>query len=258
MSDQARQDEETGERSGREFVDRRRLLASMGAAGAVALAGCSSGNGDGTPTDGTETDMSTTQETTDDGSGSETNAVDARFGYVATADDEEPPVEVDHTVSAELEEAERGPPAFYFDPAGLYVEPGDTVKFDMVSPHHNVNVYHPGFGYTQRVPDGVPPVSSPILTQGDYWLFTFEQEGVYDYMCAPHETFGMVGRIVVGSATGPGANPVGEAPGGERARSPPGTAGSVLSADVMAPENVVEQGSVAWSEIPDDAKQSQG
>jgi hypothetical protein len=76
-------------------------------------------------------------------------------------------------------------------------------------------------------------------------------------MCAPHEIYGMVGRIVVGSATGPGANPVGEAPGGERARSPPGTAATVLSADVMAPETIVEQESVAWSDIPSEAKQVQ-
>jgi plastocyanin len=262
MSEQSRQDEGTVEQSGREFVDRRRLLASMGAAGAVALAGCSSSTGDGTPTDGaeTETDMNVTQETTDDGgeSESETDEIGARFGFVATGAEQEPPVEPDHTVSLEIKpRQDRELPEFYFDPAGLYVEPGDTVRFDMASPHHNVNAYHPGFGYTQRVPDDTPPFSSPILTQDDYWLYTFEQEGVHDYMCAPHEIYGMVGRIVVGSATGPGANPVGEAPGGERARSPPGTAATVLSADVMAPETIVEQESVAWSDIPSEAKQVQ-
>lgn len=265
MSEQSSGDEGTVESGGREFVDRRKLLASMGAAGAVALAGCSSGTDGETPTDGdgTETDMSTTQGTTD-GTESETedgstgDEVGARFGYVATAADEEPPVEADHTVSLELAiRQDREVPEFYFDPAGLYVEPGDTVRFDMASPHHNVNAYHPGFGYTRRVPEGVPPFSSPILTQDDYWLYTFEREGVHDYMCAPHETYGMVGRIVVGSATGPGANPVGDAPGGPRARSPPGTAASVLSADVMAPENIVEQESVAWSDVPDEAKQLQ-
>jgi hypothetical protein len=30
---------------------------------------------------------------------------------------------------------------------------------------------------------------------------------VYDYFCIPHEHAGMVGRIVVGEATGPGAEP---------------------------------------------------
>ncbi|WP_157525955.1 hypothetical protein [Halorientalis sp. IM1011] len=53
------------------------------------------------------------------------------------------------------------------------------------------------------------------------WLYTFEREGVHDFTCPPHETYGMVDRIVVGSANRPGANPVGEPPGGQRARSPP-------------------------------------
>ena len=37
---------------------------------------------------------------------------------------------------------------------------------------------------------------------------TLTVEGVYDYFCIPHERAGMVGRIVVGEATGPGAEPL--------------------------------------------------
>jgi hypothetical protein len=33
------------------------------------------------------------------------------------------------------------------------------------------------------------------------------REGVYDYYCLPHEQAGMVGRIVVGQPSGPGALP---------------------------------------------------
>ena len=32
-------------------------------------------------------------------------------------------------------------------------------------------------------------------------------EGVYDYFCQPHEIAGMVGRVIVGHPTGPGALP---------------------------------------------------
>ena len=32
-------------------------------------------------------------------------------------------------------------------------------------------------------------------------------EGVYDYYCAPHEMAGMVGRLIVGHPSGPGALP---------------------------------------------------
>jgi len=121
--------------------------------------------------------------------------------------------------------------------------------------YHNINAYHPAFGYTQRVPEDVPAFSSPVLGQGDYWQYTFEQEGVHDIMCAPHEVYGMVGRVVVDSATGPGANPVGEAPGGERARPPEFTAALVLSSDQMQPETIVSQGSVSWDDLPAEAKE---
>ncbi|WP_225316367.1 MULTISPECIES: plastocyanin/azurin family copper-binding protein [Haloferax] len=140
-------------------------------------------------------------------------------------------------------------PEFFFEPTGLHIEPGDTVKFNVATPHHNINAYHPRFGYRQRVPEETPPYSSPVLTAGDAWYYTFETEGVHDITCAPHELFGMVGRIVVGSATGPGANPVGEAPGGERARPPEFTAGTVLSDPALAPEKIVEKGSVSWSDV---------
>lgn len=229
-------------------VERRKLLSAVGAAGAAALAGCSGPTGNSATT---ETDTGTMQETTTD----DEDSIGQRFGFTATSPDTTPPVEPDHTVNLELTpRQDREIPEFYFEPTGLAVEPGDTVKFNLATPHHNVNAYHPAFGYNQRVPDGVPPFSSPILSAGDYWLYTFEQEGVHDVVCAPHEIFGMAGRIVVGSASGPGANPVGEAPGGEQARPPEFTAGLVLSDEAMAPEAIAEQGSVSWSDIADENK----
>lgn len=241
---------------------RRALLASAGAAGAAALAGCVGGGGDEAEATGT-TDATGTTGTTD-ATGTEESGPDgatageigARFGYTATDAKRQPPVEPDHTVGLNIQFTEERSeiPEFFFEPTGLYVEPGDTVKFNFATPHHNVNPYHPALGYNQRVPDGVPPFSSPILTAGDYWLYTFEREGVYDFMCAPHEVFGMVGRIVVGSATGPGANPVGEAPGTERTRPPEFTAGLVLGDEALAPDAVVEQGSVPWADIAGENK----
>lgn len=181
--------------------------------------------------------------------------IDPRFGYVGTRD-QEPPVEPDHTIDLQIRPREDVPlPEFYFEPTGLAIDVGDTVRFNLATPHHNVNAYHPAFGYTQRVPDGVPPFSSPILSAGEYWLYTFETEGVHNIMCAPHELFGMVGTIVVGSATGPGANPVGEAPApSEHSRPPEFTAGLVLSDPAMDPENIVAEGSVSWSDLAPESK----
>lgn len=250
---------------GRWAFDRRKLLSGLGTVGAMAVAGCSSGGNQTTtaPTTSTdtqtETDTDTStetmQQTTTQDDGGMDSEIGRRFGYVGTGGSE-PPVEPDHTIGLEIRPVQgREIPEFFFDPVGLQVDVGDTVRFQLNTPHHNINAYHPGFGYRQRVPDNVPPFSSPILTPGDYWLYTFDQEGVYDYACSPHEVFGMVGRIVAGSATGPGASPIGEAPGGERARSPEFTARTVYEDPAMAPDNIVSQGSVAWSDIADENKQ---
>lgn len=233
---------------------RRQLLAALGATCIPAVAGCSGSPGDESTTTAptTTTDMSTTNTTTtttEDGT-----EIDDRFGFTGV-DGEEKPVEPDHTIDLLFSPRENNPiPEFYFEPTGLQIEVGDTVQFNLATPHHNVNAYHPQLGYTQRVPDGVPAFSSPVLTQGDYWMYTFDKEGVHDVMCAPHEVFGMVGRIVVGSPTGPGANAVGEAPGGEQARPPEFTAALVLNDPAMQPDAIVEAGSVSWSDLPAESK----
>lgn len=245
-----------GDDLGSRRVDRRQVLSAVGAAGAAAVAGCSDQTGEGTTTDDTTTDtMSTDTQTTDDGTDDDQPDMNARFGMTAPKGSSEKAIEADHTVDLEFEFVDgREIPEFYFEPTGLKIEPGDTVKFNMATPHHNVNAYHPAFGYEQRVPDGVPAFSSPILAGGDAWYYTFDTEGVHDIVCAPHEIYGMAGRIVVGSATGPGANPVGEAPGDKHARPPEQTAGLVLSDDAMAADNIVSEESVSWSDVADENK----
>jgi plastocyanin len=251
---------------------RRRLLAALGAACVPTVAGCSGGGSTaetptaeptGTATTATDAmtpnSTATAATTTEDDPPAATTAAAAddvhpRFGFVGTRGTS-PPVEPDHAVELHTRPRENVPiPEFFFEPTGLAVEVGDTVRFDLATPHHNVNAYHPAFGYTQRVPPEAPPYSSPILSAGEYWLYTFDTEGVHDLLCAPHELFGMVGTVVVGSPTGPAANPVGEAPGGERARPPEFTAALVLSDPALAPGTVAEEGSVAWDDLAPESK----
>ena len=47
------------------------------------------------------------------------------------------------------------------------------------------------------VPDGADKVKSKI---NDEFSLTFEQEGVYLYVCTPHATMGMIGVVVVGDS----------------------------------------------------------
>ena len=107
----------------------------------------------------------------------------------------------------------------YFDPVGLRIQPGDTVRWIQVNGYHSVTAYHPANGDRElRIPEGAKPWDSGMLlaeypAKGSTFEHTFTIPGVYDYLCIPHEAAGMVGRIIVGEpAAGPGTRPFGYAP----------------------------------------------
>jgi plastocyanin len=241
--------------------DRRRVLQVLGAgARTAAITGLSGAKSVG------PTKIDGVARTDENASGDEIHPV---FGFSALAPNVQPPEEPDHEVRMLIAEREAAPiPAFFFEPTGLYVEPGDTVKFNMATPHHNVVAYHPGFGFVRRVPNGVPPFSGPLLPISGYWLYTFNHEGVYEMNCAPHECFGMAMRIVVGDVSGPAAEPLPDlcAPPSERSdsesegegeaedegpelRTPEFAAYTVLTDPALDPERIVGHGSVSWEAI---------
>lgn len=87
----------------------------------------------------------------------------------------------------------------WFEPVGLRVGPGATVRWVVERGAHTATAYHPDKGdYPLRIPEYAAPWDSGYLTaKGERFEHTFRQEGVYDYFCRPHEAAGMVGRIVV-------------------------------------------------------------
>jgi plastocyanin len=126
-----------------------------------------------------------------------------QYGY-ATADATDLPdgLDPDHEVELHIatpNEASTDHAPFYahFEPNGLHVSSGDVVQFTFESPDHTVTPYHPGHGYQRRVPENVPPFSSPVVNAEGAWLYRFEEPGLYDLFCAPHHVFGMCGRVVV-------------------------------------------------------------
>jgi plastocyanin len=156
-----------------------------------------------------------------------------------------------------------GTSGFHYHPAGLRVAPGDVVLYSARTPDHAVAAYHEGHGRQNRVPDGVPPLSSPLVPVGGYWLYRFETPGVYDLYCPPHQTFGMVERVVVtadGSVPDLDVEETGRPPQGENAVPsilggldpdlPPSAA--VLDSAALAPAKIVEDGSVPWSAVVDE------
>lgn len=101
---------------------------------------------------------------------------------------------------------------FYFDPAALFLREGDRVLWVLVEDQrgdgHSATAYHPVHDKRLRVPEGAEPWTSPLMKgPGETYERVFTVKGVHDYFCIPHEEVGMVGRLVVEEATGPGADP---------------------------------------------------
>jgi len=96
-----------------------------------------------------------------------------------------------------------------FEPIGLHVAPGTTVRWVLESNVHTVTAYHPRNGnHSLRIPPAATAFDSGFLVNpGATFEQRFTVEGVYDYFCLPHEAAGMVGRIVVGQPGGPGLLP---------------------------------------------------
>ena len=124
--------------------------------------------------------------------------------------------------------------SYYFDPIGLFVEPGTTVTWTIQSGSHSSTAYAEGNGAASvtRIPQGAEPWDSGILSeQGATFTHTFETTGTYDYFCTPHKALGMVGRIVVGEPGGPA----------EGSMPPDG--------EVPQSQTIVDQGAVSYSEF---------
>ena len=76
--------------------------------------------------------------------------------------------------------------AFGFAPAAVRVDPGTTVTWTWTGQGGSHNVAGDGF-------------ESELTDAGDHTFeHTFEEAGVYTYICTPHETLGMKGAVVVG------------------------------------------------------------
>ena len=99
---------------------------------------------------------------------------------------------------------------FRFDPVGLLIEPGASVIWLNMGDFHTTTAFHPDNdallpgGVPLRIPEGAESWHSGLLglTAGTQFEHRFQAEGVYDYFCQPHYSFGMVGRIVVGGPRG--------------------------------------------------------
>ena len=89
-----------------------------------------------------------------------------------------------------IQELNNGPEgAFMYSPSFIVIQPGDTVTFQPTDQGHNSEAVFMPAGATGWKSE----ISQPLTV-------TLTKPGVYIYQCTPHNLFGMVGIIVVGSA----------------------------------------------------------
>lgn len=81
-----------------------------------------------------------------------------------------------------------------FEPAVVFIEPGDSVKFTNMAGHDTVSI-------EGMIPEGGEAWKSAM---NEEFNVTLDEEGAYVYKCTPHVGNGMLGAIVVGE--GPPAN----------------------------------------------------
>jgi plastocyanin len=95
-----------------------------------------------------------------------------------------------------------------FDPVGVFLQPGQVVRWICDANVHTTTAYSPkNDNHSLRIAETAAPWASDFLQPGQTFEVKFTVEGVYDYFCAPHEMAGMVGRLIVGKAAGPGSLP---------------------------------------------------
>ena len=80
--------------------------------------------------------------------------------------------------------------AYGFGPPAVHVDNGATVQFEWTGNGGGHNVVSNG--------DGPLDSGSTVSSAGVNYEHTFEEDGIYPYLCVPHEGLNMKGAIVVG------------------------------------------------------------
>jgi plastocyanin len=96
----------------------------------------------------------------------------------------------------------------FYEPSGLFIQKGQTVRWVASNYGPIIDAFHPtNLNHELRIPENAKPFHSWTLVQHgrkySQFEWTFDVEGTYDYFSRTFEPMGMVGRIVVGQPGGP-------------------------------------------------------
>lgn len=81
-----------------------------------------------------------------------------------------------------------------FDPEEVTISVGETVRWVWETDTHNIVVDSQPEGANW---EGTEGDASTVYDTGHEYEYTFETAGTYEYICAPHESVGMVGTVEV-------------------------------------------------------------
>lgn len=87
-----------------------------------------------------------------------------------------------------------------FDPATITVKAGTTIEWQNTSTTVHTVTDDPSKAQNPSdaaLPNGAQPWDSGMINPGQTYRRTFTVAGQYSYFCIPHESMGMVGKIVV-------------------------------------------------------------
>jgi halocyanin-like protein len=169
-----------------ESVTRRRALHLGTLAGLASLAGCAgSGGGNDTPA-GTPTGSSDGSGggggSDSDGDGSDTS-YDGWLSDVSNYDGSP----ADRTGQDTVDVAVGSGNGLLYDPPAVRISPGTTVVWEWTGNGGQHNVKEESGAFESKL----------FSTEGSTFEWTFEERGVFPYLCVPHQAVGMKGVVDV-------------------------------------------------------------
>lgn len=170
--------------------ERRKLLKAGGTTMLIGLAGCVG------PFRDTAGVPGTVEKSEDAGTGVDSGGgdVDEWLADVPNFDGEVADFSGEDQVDLQNGAVQDAAGQYVFDPPVIQIDPGTTVQWTWVGDTSHSVTHNAGEGEEQLF-------NSEIQSgDGTTFKFTFEQAGVYDYFCIPHQALGQKGRIRVGSA----------------------------------------------------------
>jgi plastocyanin len=115
-----------------------------------------------------------------------------------------------------------------FEPPTITVAVGGTVTWTNGS-----GTYHTVTG-GDTAPDPASPINGVLDAQGKTYSVTFTKAGTYQYFCQPHQSVGMKGTVVVGTAATASPSATASLPPTD-APVPPASAGTSAMVGEVAP-----------------------